>query len=235
MGTGSLSGGVAALVLSAPPVGSYSVTATYPGDANLGASTSAPGTLVVNKAGQTIAFGSIAAQTVGNTVNLSATSTSGLAVSFASTTSPVCTVAGTTAKMLAAGTCTIQASQAGNANYSPAPSVTQSIKVTAATSSSFTITAVPGTETINRGVLGAFLLELKSVNGFNGNVTLGCSGGPAGSQCADLPQTVRVNGTALAISGILFPKNTKAGTYTLTFSGTSGSLKSSATATFIVK
>lgn len=184
---------------------------------------------------QTISFNTIAAQTVGASVMLSASASSGLPVSFSSATPTVCSVSGGTAKMLASGTCSILASQAGNAVYNPAPSVTQSIVVTSATTSSFTITPLPGTETISRGVLGGFLLELKSVNGFSGNVTLGCSGGPAGSQCADLPQTVKLNGTALAISGILFPKTTKAGTYTLTFAGISGSLKSSATATFIVK
>ena len=85
------------------------------------------------------------------------------------------------------------------------------------------------------GNITAFALELKSVQKFNGNVTLSCSGGPAGSKCANLPQTVRVNGTALAISGILFPKGTAKGTYTMTFTGVSGSLRHSATAQFVVK
>ncbi len=99
----------------------------------------------------------------------------------------------------------------------------------------FTITPTPSTETINRGVLGAFILTLKSLDGFKGSVTLSCSGGPAGSYCADLPQTVNLNGTALAISGILFPKTAAAGTYTITFTGTSGAIVEDATATFIVK
>jgi hypothetical protein len=50
-----------------------------------------------------------------------------------------------------------------------------------------------------------------------------------------LPQTVPVNGTAWAISGILFPENTTPGTYTITFTGTSGSVTASTTAQFIVK
>lgn len=212
--------------------GNAAVQATYSGDSN-NLSSSSSLNLTVSPASQTIAFPTIAAQTVGASVTISATASSGLVVSFTSSTPTVCSVPGAIAKMLASGTCTIVASQAGNGNYTAATSVTQSFAVSSA--SNFTITPVPGTETINRGVLGAFLLELKSVNGFNGNVTLGCSGGPTGSQCADLPQTVKVNGTALAISGILFPKTSKAGTYTLTFTGTSGSLKSSATATFIVK
>jgi hypothetical protein len=99
---------------------------------------------------------------------------------------------------------------------------------------SFTITPDPGSETIPRGVLAAFLLKITSVDGFKGNVKLTCSGGPAGAQCADFPMTVPVNGTAYAISGIVFPANTTPGTYTITFTGTSGSLTNTATAKFTV-
>jgi hypothetical protein len=101
--------------------------------------------------------------------------------------------------------------------------------------SEFTITVIPPQETVLRGDIAAFILELKSVNGFNGNVKLSCSGGPAGSECADLPTTVRVNGTAYAISGVLFPKNSTPGIYTMTFTGVSGAISSTATATFTVK
>jgi hypothetical protein len=213
--------------------GAVVVTASQARNADYTAATSVSQTITVSAASQTITFPAIAAQKVGASVNLGASATSGLAVSFTSTTPAVCSVSGSTANMVAAGTCSIGAAQPGNANYSAAPTVTQSIVVTSP--ASFTITPVPGTETISRSVIGAFLLELQSVGGFNGNVTLGCSGGPAGSQCANLPETVKVNGTALAVSGILFPKTAKAGTYTLTFTGTSGSVKSSTTATFIVK
>jgi hypothetical protein len=79
------------------------------------------------------------------------------------------------------------------------------------------------------------MLQLKSVNGFNGNVTLSCSGGPTGSKCVDFPQTVRLNGAAYAVSGILFPKNVAPGTYTITITGTSGSLTNTATEKFTVK
>jgi hypothetical protein len=98
----------------------------------------------------------------------------------------------------------------------------------------FTITLIPPAEIVDRGVLGLFILELDSVRGFDGNVTLSCSGGPAGSECFDLPQTVKVNGTAHALSGILFPENATPGTYTITFTGVSGSLTNTATAKFTV-
>jgi len=136
---------------------------------------------------------------------------------------------------VAAGTCTIQASQSGNANYLAATPVTQSFSVTSSSSATFTITPDPQSETVKRGDLAAFVLVLTPVNGFKGNVKLTCSGAPAGSMCADLPQTVYVNKTAYALSGILFPKSTSPGTYTVTFTGTSGSLVVTATAKYTVK
>jgi hypothetical protein len=99
----------------------------------------------------------------------------------------------------------------------------------------FTITPKPTSETVKSGSIGALLLTLKSVNGFSGNVKLSCSGGPAGSYCTDFPMTVHLNGTALAASGIFFPRSTKSGVYVITFTGTSGSLTNTATATFTVK
>jgi hypothetical protein len=42
-------------------------------------------------------------------------------------------------------------------------------------------------------------------------------------------------GQALALSGIFFPPTTPPGTYTITFTGTSGTIKNSATATFTVR
>jgi hypothetical protein len=101
--------------------------------------------------------------------------------------------------------------------------------------SSFSIKPIPPAETVPRGNLAGFILQLDSINGFKGNVALSCSGGPAGAVCADLPQTVKLNGRAYAISGILFPRTTKPGVYTITYKGVSGSLTNSTTATFTVK
>jgi hypothetical protein len=212
--------------------GSYSVTATITA-ANY--SGSASGTFVIQQASQSITFGSIPAQVVGNKVSLSASATSGLAVSFASTTLSVCSVSGTTATMLEAGTCTIQATQAGNANYLAATPVSVSFTVTAG--ATFKLIATPSSETVHRGTLAAFLLEAQSVNSFSGNVKVTCSGGPANSVCGEFPQTLNLqpNKTAIAISGVLFPKNTTLGTYTITFTGTSGSLVVSTSAQFNVE
>lgn len=62
--------------------------------------------------------------------DLAATATSGLSVTYTSSTPSVCTVSGVTVSMVATGTCTIVAAQAGGANsgtnYSTAPTVTRS-------------------------------------------------------------------------------------------------------------
>ena len=192
-------------------------------------------TLTINMATQTITFGAIPAQTVGVTVNLSASTSSGLPVSFASLTSPVCTVTGTTAQMVAAGTCSIQASQPGNANYLAATPVTQSFAVSAASGTAFTIDPDPPFETVKRGELAVFVVDVRSVNGFKGNVKLTCSGAPSGANCGVIPQTVYVNKTAYAIAGIMLPKSTTPGTYKVTFTGVSGSLTVTATAQLTVK
>jgi hypothetical protein len=78
---------------------------------------------------QTITFAAIPTQYVGLPLTLSATASSGLAVTFTSTTTGVCTVSGTTASFVATGTCTIVASQAGNATYSGATNVSRSFTV----------------------------------------------------------------------------------------------------------
>ena len=62
---------------------------------------------------------------VGGTSFVSATATSGLAVSFSSTTPAICTVNGNTATGVTIGSCVIVADQAGDGNYSAAPQVTQ--------------------------------------------------------------------------------------------------------------
>jgi hypothetical protein len=85
--------------------------------------------ITVGKLSQTITFGAAPAVIVGGTGTVSATATSGLAVTFSSLTTGVCTISGGTVTGVTAGTCTIAANQSGNANYNAAPEVTQNITV----------------------------------------------------------------------------------------------------------
>jgi hypothetical protein len=111
-------------------VGSCSITANQPGNGNYTAAAPVTQSFGVNPAPQTIAFGPLGNVNLGVApFAVSATASSGLAVSFASTTTPVCTVSATTVTVVAAGTCSIAASQAGNANYAAAAPVVQGFTV----------------------------------------------------------------------------------------------------------
>jgi hypothetical protein len=123
-----LLGSSAATFLTA---GSCSIQASQAGNSNYAAAPLVTRTFNVVLVNQTITFTAISKQLVGAQIGLSAGASSGLAVSFASTTPSVCSVSGTTASMLAAGTCTIQASQGGSGTYAPAPTVNRNFTVVA--------------------------------------------------------------------------------------------------------
>lgn len=78
---------------------------------------------------QTITWAAIPSQLVTATLTLTATASSGLAVSYVSTTTSICTVSAAKATMVAAGNCTLEAKQAGNATYAAATTLTQSFAV----------------------------------------------------------------------------------------------------------
>ena len=95
---------------------------------------------------QTITFAPLSSVAPGTApFDLIASASSGLAVSFSSTTPAVCTVAGSTVTLVSAGTCSITAGQAGNSTYSAAASVTQSFAVTSGgvTSQTISFAALP--------------------------------------------------------------------------------------------
>jgi hypothetical protein len=60
---------------------------------------------------------------------IAATASSGLAVSFVSTTTATCTVFGNTVTLVAVGQCDITARQHGNATYAAAPPVTRVFQI----------------------------------------------------------------------------------------------------------
>jgi len=88
-------------------------------------STQASVTITVQyKLPQTITFAQLAEKTYGDTdFAVSATASSGLAVSFSAGSSANCTLSGTTVHIVHAGSCTVTATQAGDADYYPAPDV----------------------------------------------------------------------------------------------------------------
>ena len=84
----------------------------------------------VTPASQTITFINIPASlTYGTGASISATATSGLPVSFSTSTPEVCSVGSSTVTGVGVGTCIVTANQAGNVNYLSAPTVSQSIGI----------------------------------------------------------------------------------------------------------
>jgi len=79
---------------------------------------------------QTITFAEPSSQEFGTELDLTATASSGLAVSYLSTNPSVCTVSGSVVSFNTTGTCTITASQGGDSTYAAAPNVTRSFSVT---------------------------------------------------------------------------------------------------------
>ncbi len=124
----TISGGTVTIVAA----GACSDTASQNGNATYSPATTVTRNFVVNAAPQTIAFGALGNLTLGSApFALSATASSGLAVSFASSSPSVCTVNGSTAALVSVGNCAVTASQAGNGSYAAATPVTRTFTVLA--------------------------------------------------------------------------------------------------------
>jgi uncharacterized repeat protein (TIGR01451 family) len=126
--------------LSGSNAGSYptGVGASFAGGGGYSAS-NGTAALTVNPADQTITFNALSDKTYGDAdFNVSATSSSGLTVSFSAAGN--CTVSGSTVHITGGGSCTITASQGGNGNYNAAPNVDRSFNIAqAATTTTVTV------------------------------------------------------------------------------------------------
>jgi hypothetical protein len=133
---------------------------------------------------QTITFAALPDKTFGDApFNVSATATSGLAVTFSSDTTSVCTVNGNTVTILAAGNCAVRASQAGDSNYNPAPDLARSFTVAKAGQ---TITF----STLSNRTFGDADFTVSATGGASGNPVTFAAGG----QCSITGSTVHLTG-----------------------------------------
>jgi hypothetical protein len=119
------------IAATALPIGSgYAVTAAFLGGTGFAASASTNTVdFAVTKEYQYITFGWLYGKTLAQSpVTVSATASSGLPVTFSTTTPTVCTaggVNGATITLLAPGKCTVVASQGGSATYAAATPVAE--------------------------------------------------------------------------------------------------------------
>jgi hypothetical protein len=132
---------VSGLNVTLVTVGTCSITASQAGNATWAAAAPVTRTFTVSSKAQTITFGTLVNRTMGPDTfapfGLSATASSGLTVTFASNSTPVCTVSGVEVTLAGAGICSITASQPGNSTWAPAPSVTQTFLVNKAQTITF--------------------------------------------------------------------------------------------------
>ena len=189
---------------------------------------------------QTITFGALSNLMLGSApFTLTATASSSLPVSFASTTTSVCTVSGTTATLVAAGTCTIQASQAGNATYAAATPVSQSFQVTQPTQMSQTITfgalsnmalgsaPLTLTATASSGLTVTFASTTTSVCTVSGSTATLVAVGTCTIQA-----TQAGNGTYAAAAPVSQSFQVEAATFTVTSNPTSATIAPGQSAVF---
>jgi hypothetical protein len=96
----------------------------------------------------------------------------------------------------------------------------------------FSVSAVPGSQTVTPGAVASYLATVNALNGFSGSVSFGVTGLPAGATASFAPATVSgAGGTTLSVST---SPASAAGSSTLTITGTSGSLVRSASVTLVV-
>lgn len=176
--------------------GTCSITASQSGNGTYAAATPVTQTFTVNPEAQTISFGPLSAITLpASPFAVSATASSGLGVSFSTTSTGVCTVNGATVTPISSGTCSITASQPGNANYASATQVTQSFTINPApnnggggsggggggvtvpntlTSSpaSLTLSATANGPSISQSVTLTYMTSYEGAPSFSGTVTM---------------------------------------------------------------
>ena len=102
--------------------------------------------IAAGKESQTITFPPIGDQQQNTTITLSATASSGLAVTFSVVSGSASISSGNRLALSAPGTVTVRASQAGNASYESAPNVDRTFRVLSSTP--FRLRAVALTDTV---------------------------------------------------------------------------------------
>ena len=143
-------------------------------------------TVVVGKASQVITFSAPPTGAYNGSAALAPNVASGLPVSLAvdaSTTGNACSLSGATVKYINVGTCVLDANQAGNASYLPAPQLTRTIVVGKA-SQAITFTT-PASGTMN----GSAELKPNASSGLS--VSLAVDSSTTGNACSLSGTTVK--------------------------------------------
>jgi len=181
------SGSASVTITVSASTGTCTVNYDQAGNGSFSAAPQVTSSTTATKADQTIAFAALANKTYGEADFLvSATATSGLAVSFAAGATDKCTILSSpanTVHLTGAGGCTVTASQAGDGNYNAA-------------------TAVPQTFTIGKATPVFTNLAAPAIT-FNATTTSAIVTGTlkAGALIATGPVGISIAGTGAALTG----------------------------------
>lgn len=100
------------------------------------------------------------------------------------------------------------------------------------TTPDFTISATPSSQTVVQGSGASYTVNTSALNGFTGSVGLTISGLPTGAGATFTPGSVTAGGSSTL--AVTTAASTPTGTYTLTITGTSGTLVHTTTVTLVV-
>ncbi len=163
---------------------------------------------------------------------------SGLPTGVTATFSPTSTTTTSTLTLTASSTATlgtVTVTITGTSG-SLVATTTLTLKVQAPATPNFTISASPASLTVKPGGKATTTITVTSQNGFNSAVTLSGSGLPSGvtAAFATNPVTPPANGTVTSVLTLTAASNATLGTFTITLTGTSGSLVHSVSGTLTV-
>src|SRR5262249_23177975 len=110
---------------------------------------------------------------------------------------------------------------------------TTNVTLVVTTTSDFSIVVSPSSQTLSRGSSTSYTVTIGSISGFSGTVSLGDSGLPSKANGTFRPSSIVGSGTSTL--KITANKVAPRGTYTLTITGSSGSLSHSANVTLTIQ
>jgi hypothetical protein len=142
--------------------GTCTVAADQTGSETFAAAAQVTQSVEISKASQTIGPVTFPPSIfhVGTTTTASATASSGLSVTFGSSTPDICSVSGNTVTGVTAGTCTITADQPGNDTFAPAAQVVQTLAVAPANPTRLLNIATRGkVETVDNVMIAGFIIQ----------------------------------------------------------------------------
>jgi hypothetical protein len=204
LGTAPVTNGAAVLSTAFAAVGSYSVTASYPGDSNNSASSSNAVSVsvaaIASKTTLTVsAMSANPAQQLSFTATVTGFNPTGSVTFVAGSTTlgtaPVTNGTATLSSSFAAeGSYTITANYAGDIANLPSSSNAVSVSVL---TPDFTVSASPTAATVTAGQTATIVFSVTPVGGYSGTVKFSCGTLPSGVTCSFTPASVTpANGTA---------------------------------------